>query len=172
MTRSDVTTPLACACSSKGTGVFPPAAARLSGEPSRLGDRVLSRHGRCARARSNMTYSSRTLRSILTGLTLSAALALLSACSASPLPGDASTVDLRSLEARAARLSDANGIKRLQRAYGYYWDKGRVGRRRGPVRGRRHGRLRQRAHPRRSAENPRIPACARARSDRPGLRPS
>lgn len=46
---------------------------------------------------------------------------LLPACSTTSPPADE---QLRALEKRADLVADANDIKRLQRAYGFYWDKG------------------------------------------------
>ena len=47
---------------------------------------------------------------------------LATACS--DAPGDSRATQVQTLESRADRLQDANEIKRLQRAYGFYIDKG------------------------------------------------
>lgn len=49
---------------------------------------------------------------------------LVCACSTdSPQPGSSRPAQVQSLESRADRLHDVNEIKRLQRAYGFYFDK-------------------------------------------------
>lgn len=50
--------------------------------------------------------------------------AFLVSCSSSPAPGELLAPQIRALEQRADLIRDANDIKRLQRAYGFYWDKG------------------------------------------------
>jgi hypothetical protein len=50
--------------------------------------------------------------------------AFLSACSNSVGPDEGLAAQIGALEHRADLVSDANDVKRLQRAYGFYWDKG------------------------------------------------
>jgi hypothetical protein len=56
------------------------------------------------------------------GFVLFVCAVLTTACGSTP--GDSRATQVQSLESRADRLRDANEIKRLQRAYGFYIDKG------------------------------------------------
>src|SRR5512139_3905618 len=58
-----------------------------------------------------------------TGRLMACAL-LLCGCSHTPSGNGPTTGEIRVLEKRADLIADANDIKRLQRAYGFYWDKG------------------------------------------------
>ncbi len=49
---------------------------------------------------------------------------LLCACSHTPSGNESANGQIRALEKRADLIADSNDIKRLQRAYGFYWDKG------------------------------------------------
>jgi len=86
-----------------------------------------------------MTSDSR--RRLVAGVTASAALAIISACSSPQRAGSAdtagNTIDsaklerittlqqrIAELEKQADRVEDASEVKRLQRAYGYYVDRG------------------------------------------------
>src|SRR5690349_17013511 len=70
---------------------------------------------------SRMRHPLRSMSKAVAALALAACASLLASCRTPSVPIHAA---VQTLDARADRLADANAIKRLQRAYGYYWDKG------------------------------------------------